>query len=64
MTNQNRDFFPHEILQDAINKSTVKSNASFKSLSILSFLGGAYVGFGYLAFLGSIFSNHASCILR
>ncbi|WLF82923.1 formate/nitrite transporter family protein [Moraxella sp. ZY210820] len=51
MTNQNRDFFPHEILQDAINKSTAKSNASFKSLSILSFLGGAYVGFGYLAFL-------------
>lgn len=48
---QNRDLFPHEILQDAIVKSTAKSNAGVKMLSILSFLGGAYVGFGYLAYL-------------
>lgn len=49
--NQNRDFFPHEILQDAIGKSFAKSNSSLKMLAILSFLGGGYVGFGYLAYL-------------
>ena len=48
---QNRDFYPHEILQDAIAKGCNKANTSLKTLSILSFLGGAYVGFGYLAFL-------------
>ncbi len=47
----NRDFFPHEILQDTIIKSQNKSMASVKMLSILSFLGGGYVGFGYLAYL-------------
>ena len=46
-----RDLYPHEILQDAINKSQAKSNFSVKMLLILSFLGGGYVGFGYLAFL-------------
>ena len=46
-----RDLYPHEILQDAINKSRAKSNFSVKMLLILSFLGGGYVGFGYLAFL-------------
>lgn len=47
----NRDFYPHEILQDAIKKGQVKANTNLKTLSILSVLGGAYVGFGYLAFL-------------
>ena len=46
-----RDLYPHEILQDAINKSRAKSNFSVKMLLILSFLGGGYVGFGYLSFL-------------
>ena len=44
-----RDLFPHEILQDAIGKSCAKSEFSIKMLVILSFLGGGYVGFGYLA---------------
>lgn len=48
---QYRDLFPHEILQDVIDKSHPKSQASLKMLAILSFLGGAYVGFGYLSFL-------------
>lgn len=47
----NRDFYPHEILEDTIIKSQGKANASIKTLSILSFLGGGYVGFGYLAYL-------------
>ncbi|MDO4222979.1 MAG: formate/nitrite transporter family protein [Acinetobacter sp.] len=47
----NRDLFPHEILQDTIQKSCAKSSSSFKTLMILSILGGGYVGFGYLAFL-------------
>ena len=46
-----RDLFPHEILQDAIGKSCAKSEFSIKMLVILSFLGGGYVGFGYLACL-------------
>lgn len=46
-----RDLYPHEILQDAISKSHAKSNFSVKMLLILSFLGGGYVGFGYLAYL-------------
>ena len=46
-----RDLYPHEILQETITKSEAKSNASIKMLAILSFLGGGYVGFGYLAFL-------------
>lgn len=48
---QERDFFPHEILEDAIKRSYAKSESSTKMLLILSFLGGSYVGFGYLAFL-------------
>ncbi|HFC8542241.1 formate/nitrite transporter family protein [Neisseria weaveri] len=48
---QERDFFPHEILEDAIKRSCAKSESSTKMLLILSFLGGSYVGFGYLAFL-------------
>lgn len=47
----NRDLFPHEILQDVIDKSYAKSQSSVKMLLILSFLGGGYVGFGYIAFL-------------
>lgn len=47
----NRDLYPHEILQDVIDKSQAKSNASLKMLAILSFLGGGYVGFGYIAYL-------------
>ena len=46
-----RDFYPHEILQDSLQKSQAKSGSSLKTLAILSFLGGGYVGFGYLAFL-------------
>ena len=49
-----RDLYPHEILQDAINKSRAKSNFSVKMLLILSFLGGGYVGFGYRAFLKGV----------
>ena len=48
---QQRDLYPHEILQDTINKSCAKSDFSIKMLAILSFLGGGYVGFGYLAYL-------------
>lgn len=48
---QYRDLYPHEILQDIIDKSYAKSQSSLKMLLILSFLGGGYVGFGYLAFL-------------
>lgn len=47
----NRDLYPYEILQDIIDKSQPKSNAGLKMLAILSFLGGGYVGFGYLAYL-------------
>ena len=46
-----RDFYPHEILQDSLQKAQAKSSSSLKTLAILSFLGGGYVGFGYLAFL-------------
>ncbi|STO54027.1 formate/nitrate transporter. formate/nitrate transporter [Canicola haemoglobinophilus] len=48
---QNRDLYPFEILQEVIDKSSAKSNSSIKMLAILSFLGGGYVGFGYLAYL-------------
>ena len=48
---ETRDLYPHEILQDTINKSCAKSNAGINMLAILSFLGGGYVGFGYLAYL-------------
>lgn len=48
---QNRDLYPHEILEDVIVKSQGKAHSSLKMLVILSFLGGGYVGFGYLAFL-------------
>lgn len=51
MQKLDRDFYPHEILEDTIVKSQAKSNASVKMLAILSFLGGGYVGFGYLAYL-------------
>lgn len=51
MQQQNRDLYPHEILEDTIQKSCAKSNSSTKMLAILSFLGGGYVGFGYLAYL-------------
>lgn len=47
----NRDLYPYEILQDVIDKSHAKSQASLKMLAILSFLGGGYVGFGYIAYL-------------
>lgn len=47
----NRDLYPYEILQDIIDKSQAKSESSLKMLAILSFLGGGYVGFGYLAYL-------------
>ncbi|NBI13825.1 formate/nitrite transporter family protein [[Haemophilus] felis] len=46
-----RDLYPHEILQDVLDKSYAKSRASFKNLFILSFLGGGYVSFGYIAYL-------------
>lgn len=46
-----RDLYPHEILQDTINKSHSKANADVRMLAILSVLGGGYVGFGYLAYL-------------
>lgn len=47
----NRDLYPHEILQDVIDKSFAKSQSSLKMLAILSFLGGGYVSFGYIAYL-------------
>ncbi|MGC7560515.1 formate/nitrite transporter family protein [Pasteurella sp. PK-2025] len=46
-----RDLYPHEILQDVLDKSYAKSRASFNNLFILSFLGGGYVSFGYIAYL-------------
>lgn len=51
MSQPERDLYPHEILQEIINKTESKANASVKMLAILSFLGGGYVGFGYLAYL-------------
>ena len=48
---QHRDLYPHEILQDVIDKSYAKSQGHLKTLSILSFLGGGYVSFGYMAYL-------------
>lgn len=48
---QQRDLYPHEILQDVIDKSYAKSLGSVKTLAILSFLGGGYVSFGYMAYL-------------
>lgn len=38
---QHRDLYPHEILQDVIDKSYAKSEGHLKTLAILSFLGGA-----------------------
>lgn len=46
-----RDLYPYEILQDVLDKSYAKSKASFTHLAILSFLGGGYVSFGYIAYL-------------
>ena len=40
---QHRDLYPHEILQDVIDKSYAKSEGHLKTLAILSFLGGGYV---------------------
>ena len=48
---QHRDLYPHEILQDVIDKSYTKSEGHLKTLAILSFLGGGYVSFGYMAYL-------------
>ena len=48
---QHRDLYPHEILQDVIEKSYAKSEGRLKTLAILSFLGGGYVSFGYMAYL-------------
>ena len=48
---QHRDLYPHEILQDVIDKSYAKSQGHLKTLAILSFLGGGYVSFGYMAYL-------------
>ena len=48
---QYRDLYPHEILQDVIDKSYAKSQGQLKTLAILSFLGGGYVSFGYMAYL-------------
>ena len=50
---QYRDFYPHEILQDVIDKSHAKSQGQLKMLAILSFLGGGggYVSFGYMTYL-------------
>lgn len=48
---QHRDLYPHEILQDIIDKSYGKSLGSLRTLAILSFLGGGYVSFGYIAYL-------------
>lgn len=48
---QYRDLYPHEILQDVIDKSHAKSQGQLKTLAILSFLGGGYVSFGYMAYL-------------
>lgn len=46
-----RNLYPHEILQDVIDKSYAKSQGHTKTLAILSFLGGGYVSFGYMAYL-------------
>ena len=45
-TMQHRDLYPHEILQDVIDKSYAKSEGQLKTLAILTFLGGGYVSFG------------------
>ena len=42
---QQRDLYPHEILQDVIDKSYAKSLGSVKTLAILSFLGGGVCKF-------------------
>ena len=36
-TMQHRDLYPHEILQDVIDKSYAKSEGHLKTLAILSF---------------------------
>ena len=48
-TMQHRDLYPHEILQDVIDKSYAKSQGHLKTLSILRFLGGGNVSFGNMA---------------
>ena len=57
---QHRDLYPHEILQDVIDKSYAKSQGHLKTLSILSFLGGGYVSFtwcGRVSYLFDLYSN-------
>ena len=48
---QHRDLYPHEILQDVIDKSYAKSQGTSKNTVYFKFLGGGYVSFGYMAYL-------------
>ena len=43
--------YPHEILQATIVKGEAKAACSTLSLSILGFLGGAFISLGYLAYI-------------
>ncbi len=45
------DFYPHQILQATIDKGAAKAAGSLPSLSVLGFLGGAFISLGYLAYL-------------
>lgn len=46
-----RDLYPHEILQTTIDKGVVKGNGAAVHLSVLGFLGGAFISLGYLAYI-------------
>ncbi len=45
------DYYPQQILQATIEKGEAKAAGSTLSLSILGFLGGAFISLGYLAYI-------------
>lgn len=45
------DLYPHQILAATIEKGVAKASGSALSLSILGFLGGAFISLGYLAYI-------------
>ncbi|ASK26805.1 formate/nitrite transporter family protein [Neisseria chenwenguii] len=45
------DFYPHEILNATVGKGIAKGNGSTAELSVLGFLGGAFISLGYLAYI-------------
>ena len=45
------DLYPHEILRATADKGVAKGNADALQLSVLGFLGGAFISIGYLAYI-------------